>query len=177
MYSIELVYVEKKQSDQTVLDLTHLDEEVNIASVWTKSKPKKKFPYSANTQKGAGANHSSAAVTMKISHGQISAQLKIFSPALLSWQLNASDCNTDPLHPYLTAELLNMDVQGSLFYTYCQPAQLSRCYQDILLHKFWQLQKAPGDLNVSEAQEVWNSRRAPRQKAKGDHSTEAWPQV
>lgn len=56
--SQELVYIEKEQSDQTLLHLTHLDEQVSIASVWTKSKLQKMSSTSAQAQKGVGANHS-----------------------------------------------------------------------------------------------------------------------
>lgn len=165
--SQELVYIENKQSDQTLLHLTHLDEQVNIASVWTKAKLLKKSPSSAQTQKRVGANHSHCAAVpwrshmprsqhslkssvQHVCHGSITPQTAIQIHYTPIWPQSCWGC-----------------AQGSLSYTYCLPASLSRCYQDILLLKFWQLQKTSRHLNVPQSQEVWDSRKAPRQQAKG----------
>lgn len=173
--SQELVYIENKQSDQIFLHLTHLDERVNILSVWTKAKLLKKSPSSAQTQKGVGANHSHCAAVpwrshMPRSQYSLKSSVQHFCHGSKTPQ-TAIQIHYTPIWPQSRWGC----AQGSLSYTYCLPASLRSCYQGLLLHKFWQLQKTPRHLNVSQSQEVWNSRKAPRQQAKGGHSTEAWP--
>lgn len=165
--SQELVYIENKQSYQTLLHLTHLDERVNTASVWTKAKLLKKSPSSAQTQKGVVANHSHCAAVpwrphMPRSQYSLKASVQHFCHGSKTPQ-TATQIHYTPIWPQSCWGC----AQGSLSYTYCLPASLRRCYQDILLHKFWQLQKTPRHLNVSQSEEVWNSRKAPRQQAKG----------
>lgn len=174
--SQELVYIEKKQSDQTLLHLTHLDEQANIASVWTRSKLQKKSSSSAQAQKGVGANHSHYAAVlwtsqMPRSQYSLKSSVQHFCHGSKMPQTAIQILYT-PIRPQSCWPQLSKAVS----YAYCLPASLSRCHQDILLPKFWQLQKVPGHLNVSQPQKVWSSRRAPRQPPKKDHSTEAWPQ-
>lgn len=168
---------------RTGVDRKETDQRLLIWHIWMNksTEPQSELSQnsknsSAQTQKKIGANHSQSAAVLWRSHMPVSqhslkSSVQHFCHGSKMPQLQYRSTTT--LSDHTAAE--HGCPRLSLLH-YCLPASLSRCYQDILLHKFWQLQKAPGHLNVSQTQQVWNSRRAPRQQAKGDHSTDAWPQ-
>lgn len=173
--SQELVYIEKKQSDQTLLHLTHLDEQANIASVWTRSKLQKKSSSSAQAQKGVGANHSHYAAVlwtsqMPRSQYSLKSSVQHFCHGSKMPQTAIQILYT-PIRPQSCWPQLSKAVS----YTYCLPASLSRCHQRYPFAQVLAATESTWTLKC-QSQKVWSSRRAPRQPAKKDHSTEAWPQ-